>query len=159
MDVELTAAALLSFFLFLVLIAILFRISRQEAAITWMIRAFVGVGAVTAACFVYKWGLTEYLWWASLYGLLTLLFVFGVFGIMEASLTLRILTEIARAPEGITTPLLMKTYNRSLIIRRRITRLVYSEELVRTGRTYILGKTSYFRIRESFLNVFKLAFE
>lgn len=158
MDIELVITALLSFFLFLVLLALLFRITREEAAITWLIRTFFTVGVLVVVFFIHKWGVTEILFWASLYALLTTLFVFGIFSIMEASLTLRIFTEIADTREGITIPELMKKYNRNLIITRRIERLVYSKELVNTGRKFMLGKMSYFRTREFLLKVLRFAF-
>lgn len=151
MDQELIRITFMSFGLFLAITAVLFRITRQEAAILWMIRAFVGIGIVVGLAMAGSWGLTQYVWWASLYTLFTMLFVFGVFSIMEASLTIRILTEIARSAGGITTADLMKNYNRSRIIRRRIARLLYSKELIKTHGTYTRDKTSYFGAREVFL--------
>ncbi len=46
MDIRILSAALLSFFLFLAALAVAFRMTRQEAAIVWMIRIFVGIGRV-----------------------------------------------------------------------------------------------------------------
>jgi len=159
MDRQLILSALLSFCLFLAAIALLFRMTRQEAAIVWMIRAFIGIGGAVVWVFAGSWGLTGYIWWASLYTLLTTLFVFGVFSIMEASLTLRIFTEIASSESGMTMIQLMKRYNRSRIIRRRIARLLYSGELKKSHGMYMLGGTSYFRVRELLLNILRLAFD
>ena len=151
MDTQIFFSALLSFFLFLAVIAVLFRMTRREAAIDWMIRIFVAIGVVTSGVYARSWDITEYIWWASLYGLLTALFVFGIFSIMEASVTLRIFTEIARTG-GVVS-------NTSRIIQRRIARLLYSGELKRTHGHYVLGRISYFRFREFFLNIFRSFFD
>lgn len=158
MDRQLILSALLSFCLFLASIAVLFRITRQEAAIVWMIRAFIGIGGAVVWVFAGSWGLTEYIWWASLYGLFTILFVFGVFSIMEASLTLRIFTEIASSDSGMAMTQLMKRYNRPRIIRRRIARLLYSGEIKKTHGMYTCGNISYFGVREIFLEFLRRLF-
>jgi hypothetical protein len=159
MDGELIIAALLTFGLFLASIAVLFRMTLQEAAIVWIIRAFIGIGIVVGGALARRWGLIEYIWWASLYSLFTALFIFGVFSFMEASLTIRIFTEIARFAHGITMADFMKKYNRSRIVERRIARLLYSGELKKSHGMYMLGRTSYFRVRELLLNILRLAFD
>jgi hypothetical protein len=158
MDGELIFTALLSFGLFLSLIAVLFRITRQEAAISWMIGVFVAAGVVVGAVHAGSWGVTQYVWWASLYSLFTTLFVFVVFSFMEASLTVRIFTEIARSGMGITTADFMKHHNRLRIVGRRIARLLYSGEIVKNQGMYTRGKTSYFEVREIFLEFLRRVF-
>lgn len=148
MDLNLIFAALAAFLLFLFIIAILFRVTRQEAAILDMLWAFVGVGVAVAFLFAGSWGMAQYVWWASMYGLFSALFVFGIFSLVEASVTLRILTEIARVPSGIPMRQLLQRYNRFRIIKRRIARLVYSGELKESGGVFTLGKKSYFTLRE-----------
>ena len=148
MDIQIICAAILSFCMFLAVIAVLFRMTEPEAAILWMIRAFTGIGIIMGIVLSGYWGASETLFWVSLYSLLTMVFVFGVFSIMEASLTIRIFTEIARSGGGVTSADLMKNYNKSRIIRRRITRLIYSGELKRVRDTYIRGRISYFSVRE-----------
>jgi hypothetical protein len=158
MDIEIITAAFITFSFFLALVVILFRIIRQESAILWIVRAFVSAGVVAAIFFVPQWGVTEVIFWASLYGLLTVLFVFGIFSIMEASLTLRFLVEISGARGGITPAELKRKYNRNFIVKRRIARLLYSGELKKTRGMYMLGRTSYFRLREYLLDIFRFAF-
>lgn len=158
MDTYLFFTAFLSFCLFLAGIAVLFRFTRPEAAIIWMIRTFVGIAVVTVVAFGRSWSLTLFIWWASLYGLLTVLFVFGPFSIMEASLTIRLFTEIARSGRGMTTADLMKHTDRSHIIRRRIDRLLYSGEIREHHGVYMRGQTSYFGIREVVLGTFRRLF-
>lgn len=155
-QIIITAAA--SFFFFLAAIAILFRLTRQEAAIIWMIRVFFCVAAATAVVRFGIWNLADYAWWAMLYGLFTALFVLGIFSTMEASVTLGIFTHIAQAGGGITRGELRKRYNAARIVKTRIARLLYSGELLYTRGAYTIGHTSYFRIREVLLTMFRLAF-
>ena len=150
MDVYILFIACLSFGLFLLIIAFLFRMSRREEAINWMVRTFVGIGVVIAAVFAGSWGLSEYIWWASLYGLLTVLFVFGPFSIMEASLTLRIFTEFARSGRI--------EANTPRIVQRRIARFLYSGEIIKNKGMFMRGKISYFGIREVVLGTFRRLF-
>lgn len=150
MDTYILFIACLSFCLFLIIIAFLFRISRREEAINWMVRTFAGTGMVIAAVFVGSWGISEYAWWASIYGLLTVLFVFGPFSIMEASLTLRIVTEIARSGHI--------EANTSSIVKRRIARFLYSGEIIKNKGMFSRGRTSYFGIREVVLGAFRRLF-
>jgi hypothetical protein len=124
--------------------------SRKEEAINWMVRTFVGIGVMSAAVFAGSWGFSEYTWWASIYSLLTVLFVFGIFAIMEASVTLRILTEIARSGRI--------EANTSRIVQRRIARFLYSGEIIKNNGVFMRGKTSYFGIREVVLNTFRRFF-
>jgi uncharacterized membrane protein YjfL (UPF0719 family) len=158
MDIQLIGIALLSFGMFLAVLAVLFRITRQESAILWMTRAFIGTGIVVGMTMAGSWGVTEYVWWASFYGLITVLFVFGIFSLMEASLTLRILAEIAQSGNGISAAHLLKKYNRFSITKRRIARLLYSGEIIQNQEMYTRGKTSYFGVREVFLKLFRKLF-
>ena len=68
---------------------------------------------------------------------------------MEASVTLAIFSRIAKN-ENLPS--------KKEIIQKRIDRLLYSGELVQSGKTYSFGKPSYFSIREILLNFLRLAF-
>lgn len=159
MDIQIITVAFLSFCLFLISLAVLFRVTNREDGVLWIIRAYIGVGIATGVLFARTWGGDEILFWASLYSLLTALFVFGIFSIMEASVTLRIFTEIARSQEGITVFQLLKKHNRIRIVKRRIIRLLHSGELTKSNGMYTLGKPSYFRLREYVSTIIRLAFE
>ena len=150
MDIQILSTAFLSFFLFLAVLAVVFRMTRQEEVIVWMIRIFVGIGIVIVGARAGSWGIIEYIWWASLYGLLTGLFVLGPFSNMEASVTLRIFSDIARTG-GVVT-------DRSQIVQRRIARLLYSGEIIKNQGTLMLGKTSYFTFREGVIGIFRRLF-
>lgn len=157
MDIQISGTALFSFVLFLAVLVVVFRKTRQEAAIAWILRMFFCVGFVVA-CFQFgSWNFSAYAWWAIVYTLLAALFVFGVFSSLEASLTIRIFTEIAQS-RGIGQGELMKRYNKSFVVRRRIERLLYSGELVATNGRYMRGRASYFALREVFLNLFRKLF-
>lgn len=159
MDSQLIIMGFVSFCFFCLASAILFRMTEREAAVVWMLRAFVVIGIGHALYLGLYWRWIGLMWWASFYGLFTVLFVFGIFGVVEASLSLRILSEIAGSGrKGITRREMMARYSRQNIVKRRIDRLLFSGELVRSRGTYRLGKMSYYRVREYFLDFLRWLF-
>ena len=159
MDSQLVIMGFVSFCFFCLASAILFRMTEREAAVVWMLRAFIVIGIGHALYLGQYWGLEGLLWWASFYGLFTLLFVFGIFGVVEASLSLRILSEIAGSgKKGITRRDMMVQYSRQHIVKRRVDRLLFSGELVGSSGIYRLGKMSYYRVREYFLDFLRWLF-
>ena len=159
MDSQFLIMGFVSFCFFCLASAILFRMTEREAAVTWMVRAFVVIGIGHALYLGQYWGWIGLVWWASFYGLFTVLFVFGIFGVVEASLSLRILSEIADSEKkGITRREMMMRYGRQHIVKRRVDRLLFSGELIRSGGAYRLGKMSYYRIREYFLDFLRYVF-
>jgi len=152
MDGQFIIMACVSFCFFVLASAILFRMTPQDAAISWMVRAFIVIGIGHALYFWSYWGLVGLLWWGTMYTFLTMLFVFCVFSVMEASLTLRILSEIARTgTKGMTHKQLLQRYNRNVIVKRRLARLVYSGDLLYVNGAYKQNKVSHYMIREYFL--------
>lgn len=149
MDGQIIGIVFISFFLFLVALLCIFRITRPEAAISWIIRSFIGVSLLIVFFRFGFWNFADFVWWAAIYSLLAALFVFGIFSIMEASITLAIFSRIAREE---------KLPDKKSIVQKRIDRLLYSGELVRSGKTYSLGKPSYFVTREILLNFFRSCF-
>ncbi len=158
MGIHVISFAVISFFLFLIVLAVLFRITQKEAAMVWIIRSFFAVGAVALCLRFGVWSFWDFAWWAVLYSELVILFIYGVFSIMEASVTLRILSEITSERKGTTLKDLLHRYNKEIIVKRRVARLLYSGELIESHGAYTLGKTSYFRIREVFLEFFRKLF-
>ncbi len=76
---------------------------------------------------------------------------------MEASVTLRIFTDIARSGGGYCDGF-AKTFSTSHIVWRRIARLLYSGEIMKNQGTFMLGKTSYFTFREGVIGIFRRLF-
>jgi hypothetical protein len=95
-----------------------------------------------------------------MYGLLTALYLFGVFGIFEASLTLHILQIICRSgTKGIHPNAILSSYNRTTIVKTRIDRMMHSGDLVIVGRQYRLQKSfSLLILREYALNILRFLY-
>lgn len=156
MDSRVLVTSFVSFILFLLSLTVLFRITRQEDAMQWIVRTWVAIACVIGV--VCSQTVETLVFIVSIFTVLVMLFIFGIFSIMEASLTIRIFSEIAAAHEGMTIKKLLATYNRRVILKKRIARLIHSGELKVVPAGYAIGRISYFRIREYFLSIFRLAF-
>ncbi|OGG30674.1 hypothetical protein A3A63_00640 [Candidatus Gottesmanbacteria bacterium RIFCSPLOWO2_01_FULL_46_9] len=171
MDTWILVTSGASFVLLFLLLLAVFRMVHAYDAPVWYIRmtGFCGV------CCLGLWWVVVFLGWVHetpqiiamgviasllLYGLLTILFLFGVFGVFEASITLHILTKIALSgKEGIHPNAILSSYNRNTIVKRRIDRFLWSGELLVVGGRYRLSKRlSYFMMRERFLNILRWMF-
>lgn len=76
----------------------------------------------------------------ALYWFLVPVYLYG-FGIIESSIRIRILSEIAHAGEqGISTAALFKKYNKHSIVRKRLERFLASGELIFDGTYYRVKK-------------------
>jgi len=65
---------------------------------------------------------------------------FNYFNIGEASLRIRVLSEISKKEEGISYEQILSLYNAQEIVKNRLTRLVNDGQVVLTGGRYYLGK-------------------
>jgi hypothetical protein len=167
MDVWILISSFLSFILFIMFLPVIFRMIHAYDAPKWYLR-FACMGSLVCL------GLWEIhpVWLSGenqivgilmslcIYGLLVVLFLFGVFGVFEASITLHLLAKIALSGiNGIHPNALLSRYNRISIVKRRIDRFLWSGELVPVGGQYRLSKRlSYFMVREYFLNLLRLVF-
>lgn len=152
MDTFIVGSGLFLFLLFLAFQAVIARFTDPEAVITWLIRIFLSITGLLGIGFIVRIGSVE--WFIGsfiIYTLLTTLYVFGIFSIVEASITLFLLREIDRdasRPPSVDT-----------IIRRRLERLVQSGELAKRGESYVLTKrVSYFVLRERGLQMLRWVF-
>lgn len=147
MDTSIVVGGLLAFGVFLAAQIVVFRFTPQDAAVRWIGKLYCLVSAVL---FLFTYTNSELAIGSFLvYTGLAAVYIFWVFGAIEASLTLRILAEIAQSQEGITSTELLDRYNRETIIARRIERLAESGELIRRGNAYERSDTvSFFLLRE-----------
>lgn len=169
MDILILECSAVSFALFLGSIAVMFRVTRDMESPTWIIRlaAFFGVIAVL-------------IWWIAaqskgaddqvllagaagallVFGFAALLFISSVFSAFEASLTVRLLIEIAKAGgTGITKTSILSRYNRDVIVKKRIERFLGSGDLTVTEQGYKVSlNASFFRFREFVFRVARFLF-
>lgn len=99
------------------------------------------------------------LWFVSflLFNLLAVSYILGFFGMMVASLRVRMLREIYFAGDrGISQSELMQKYNEKIIVDERLRRLQSSADVVKRGGNYILvNRFSVFRIHHNLYKTFK----
>ncbi len=146
MDIQIVLSGFSVFALFLFLHAVISRVTEDQEAIYWLIRIYI------LLAFLILVGLGGMEW--VIYTLLCVLYVFGVFGVIEASITLRLLSEI-----GITPGRLAARYSIDTIIKRRLKRLLWAREIELDRGSYRLSRRlSYFMIREYFLDVLRWTF-
>ena len=75
-----------------------------------------------------------------IFTLLTVGYVFWIFGPYETSIRMRLIRELYQGPrQGMELGQLLKNYNAQEILKRRLVRLVSSQELVREKERYSLG--------------------
>lgn len=90
-----------------------------------------------------------------LYWMLVPFYLYG-FGIIESSIRIRILSEIASAGEsGISEKALFEKYNKDSIIRKRLERFLASGELKFDGRYYrIKNRFSFYWVLAGYFRLF-----
>lgn len=88
-----------------------------------------------------------------LYSLLVCVYIFAIYLNIDSSIHMRIFQTIAhRGINGLTYQDLLRTYNKRIILERRLTWLVNSKELAKVGSRYFLGRRiSLLDLREKFL--------
>lgn len=152
MDAWILITGTAAFILFLVSLIVVFRLTRKQDALSWIVRM-----ALLCGCIVCIMGGKEAL---LVYTLETFLYIFTVFSVFEASLTIRFLIEIAQTGErGINADDLLKRFNRQMIIQRRIERFLRSGDLVEDHTRYRMNtRASYFQLRELMINELRWLF-
>lgn len=95
-----------------------------------------------------------------LYIILSYLYVQCIYSPIEASITLRILTEIAHSGEsGVTLQQLYTQYGREVIIKKRLERLVESKTLrIDKGIYYRHNHMTVFTFREYITRIYMMIF-
>lgn len=80
---------------------------------------------------------------SAIYTLVIFIYILGVFGIMESSIRIRLLTEIAKKKtEGIGSAELLKLYNTDMILKKRLDRFVGSGD-ISYDHGFYRAKTKY----------------
>ncbi len=143
-DLILTTTAALVFIIFLSFQIVLFRHVSHERVIFWLAVVYIGVGlplAITSSILLFPAEISRTLFSIivvfALYSLLVFIYILGVFGIMESSIRIRLLTEVAgKGKKGLPLSKLLTYYNRETIIQKRLNRFVSSGDLLYKNGTY-----------------------
>lgn len=144
--------AVISFFIFfLIHIVVLPRINKK-AIIKWII-------------YIYACGLIFSIFTFesfALYTLMVAIYVMGFLGVMMTSVRIRLLGLIAAEGEkiGISTAKILKQYNKKVIIKNRLSRLLASGDLRLHDGNYSLGRRfSYFYFHNWITSLFRRLYD
>jgi hypothetical protein len=162
MDSTILILGVVAFFIFLIVHAIVFWCIHAEGAVTWVVNVLfiVLVVLVLLGLSIYPHSLEIVVGASFIYVLFAILYIFCIFGVVEASITLRLLSEIFRGgSSGVTKKNIFARYNKEKILDRRIERFLWSRELIRVGNMYVQNdRLSFFLLREYFLRSLKWIF-
>lgn len=146
----------LFFVLFLLSQTVLFRIIPERFIVRWLIKIYLLISAVVVLvsyqdggldglAYCYFLGVVMTLLW-----LLWFIYMMTVYSYIEASITVRLFMEIAAGGvRGVTRNEILHRYNPQIVVERRISRLVESGELVKTGDIIrATNRMSAFQLRD-----------
>lgn len=153
MDFFVIISASISFIMFLCIKIIILRLRGPSAIIKSLSLAFMAASIIHLILFGFMAVVLYNLFILSLvsfvmFGLLAFLFTLGLFGPVTTSLRIQLLIEIQKKGKtGISYLQLLKKYNRDIIVRKRLDRLVSIGEIQKNGNVYqYKEKISYFRL-------------
>jgi hypothetical protein len=163
MDQRIILSAICSFIFFLFLHVLIFRRINQKEVLIWIVKTCL-IGSIFPVFFslivTYLDPINGYsiplqfavIFFISfiLYSLLAILYILGPFGIIESSLRIRLLEEIAGFGEkGVSKQNLFKVYNKNVIIQKRLNRFLMTKDFTyRNGYYLIKNRFSYFIVQE-----------
>lgn len=142
-DLVILTSATAAFMMFLMVHVIVFRLVDRAFLLCALSYIFLLVGAVIIffeALLLRQTIPTILLMTFSIYGLLVFIYIFGILGVAESSVRIRLLHEIAKAEKGVTEKELLQSYNAKTIVRKRLHRLVSSGELIEQNGIYQINK-------------------
>ena len=159
-DIIICLAAGISFAVFVVVQFVVFRFVSEGGVLKWIMALFVLGSLVNAGLFaafsldafsggiIYKTALFLISW--IMYSLLSFLYVLCVFGPYESSIRLRLIRELYRQhPQAVTLSQLYERYNNTVILKRRIARLLAAGSItVRGGKYQVSGRPSFFSVAD-----------
>ena len=159
MDQSILVFSSVAFFSLIASLPIVFRIIHAYDATSWYLRLVCIIGCITSI-----------LWWEGAYGpveafvlmimlylLASIIFLFGVFGILEASITLHILLTLRQAANGRMREQDIATqYSIHHIVQKRLDRFLRTNDLRFVDDSYeLVQKTSLYKLREHLLSALK----
>lgn len=165
MDLQIIISSIVSFFLFLILHIIIFSKIDQSNVLVWIVKLCL-FGAIFPLLFalffsiVFPIGqypqIAHFLIVFSssflLYSLLAIGYILGMFGLLESSLRIKILQEIATAGKrGIQKKEIHRVYNRDVIIVKRLKRFIRSGDISYRNGLYTMRKRFTYFVVHAFI--------
>jgi hypothetical protein len=144
-----------SFFLYIILQPVVFRLIHPDHALLWLCKLFFIVEGSALIAGYMVWNNSQYeviaIMHGILFALLVVLYILGVFSYAEASLTTKIFIDIEQAkPFGLSRSQLQKRYGIRPIVMRRLERFVATGDVKKIGSTYVWQtRCSLFLLRET----------
>jgi hypothetical protein len=164
MDATILLFSCVTFLAYIAVQVIIFRVIRPDRALVWLIKLYFMVeGAVLLIGYAFihtpLYGVLA-VWQCVIFSLMTALYIFVVFSYTEASITMRILSEIAGGNRrGITEKDIWKRYNTHIIVERRISRFLSGGDIVKVKNGYTWRNSfSPFIVREKIISFVCLLF-
>ncbi len=166
MDFAVIFASFISLFLFVFIHFLVFRSIDKHSVIRGLLFTFVGgniISLIFISIFLFLLNQTIGVYFVLLlisfilFNLLAASYILGFFGMMVASLRVRILREIYIAgSNGINKKSIIEKYNERMIVDERLKRLLKSGEVKVQGDIYnLVNRFSIFRLHHSLFMIFK----
>ncbi|OGG12646.1 hypothetical protein A3D77_03965 [Candidatus Gottesmanbacteria bacterium RIFCSPHIGHO2_02_FULL_39_11] len=158
MDILIFIIGIMQFIFFVSLQCIFFRFIDTRRVMKWIslffIFSFICIN-VLYAFIGFKLNLFS-VWIVLLsgiiYGLLAQIYILAVFGVIESSIRIRVLSEIVSyGLKGVSYKNLLKKYNKKIIIDKRLGRFVQSGELIYDENYYKRGSMKTFSYIPAFI--------
>jgi hypothetical protein len=160
MDIQILFSFILSSFLYVLLHAILLRRATSDHILETLAKSFLlGFAfpllfavffSMSSSHFVYHLIFLGSIG-AILYVLFVAFYILGPFGLIESSLRLHMLAQIAQAGhKGMPKDILKKKYNIHVIIHKRLARFLASGDFVYENGTYSIKNTFSFFLIQAF---------
>jgi hypothetical protein len=133
-------------------------------ALVWLIKLYCIVEGAALLAAYGIWNVELFIviagWQMVIFSLTTALYIFTFFSFTEASVTLRILMEIASGnSKGVMKTDIWKRYNTKTIIKRRLSRFIQGGDIIQKGTLYIWKKSmSPFILREYAVSIIQFLF-
>jgi hypothetical protein len=164
MDITVVLYSCICFLVYLTMQAVIFRFIHPDRALIWLMKLYCLVEGAALIFGLSISGGYSYggfaLWQWSIFSLCTAVYIFCVFSFTEASITLRILREIAGTNStGITKMNIWKRYNTKTIVGKRISRFILGGDIEKVRGLYKWKKVwSPFIVREKIITCIRLLF-
>jgi hypothetical protein len=153
MDLSIILNTFVSFILFLAVHVFVFRRIAETMVIKWLLYVYY-IGAVVdliGGFFIIRpYSFVFIPLSLFLYTLLVFIYILGIFGLMESSIRIGLLTKIDQAKDhGLSLKEILRLYNKKIIVDKRLERFIASGELkYDRGYYYVNKKFSYFFIND-----------
>ena len=161
-DMALLLTVFLGALIFMGVHIAVFRKAKNSGSVYWLLNAFVGSWAVALITglmiiiTIFGWNMFYIGIYGVLISLMVAAYMFGIFTLIDSSIRLKFFFDIARHKNGVTRGQLLKDNTAEVILKRRLTRLVDSGEIMKKRSQYSRAKSfSLVIVREGIARVFE----